>query len=65
MPKSDTKDYKAFADLKGETVGAQVGTAFVEPLKKTGLFAEVKIYDTIPDIMRDVNSGRLKAGFAD
>lgn len=25
----------------------------------------VKIYDTIPDIIRDVNSGRLKAGFAD
>ena len=34
MPKTDTKDYASFADLKGETVGAQVGTAFVEPLKK-------------------------------
>ncbi|MDP4006461.1 ABC transporter substrate-binding protein [Methylobacterium sp. NEAU K] len=65
VPKTDTKDYASFADLKGETVGAQVGTAFVEPLKKSGLFADVKIYDTIPDIIRDVNSGRLKAGFAD
>lgn len=65
VPKADTRDYAAFTDLKGETVGAQVGTAFVEPLKKSGLFAEVKIYDTIPDIIRDVNSGRLKAGFAD
>jgi len=65
VPKSDTKDYKTFEDLKGETVGAQVGTVYVEPLKKTGLFAGVKIYDTIPDIMRDVNTGRLKAGFAD
>lgn len=65
VPKADTKDYASFSDLKGETVGAQVGTAFVEPLKKSGLFAEVKIYDTIPDIIRDVNSGRLKAGFAD
>jgi polar amino acid transport system substrate-binding protein len=65
VPKADTKDYKVFEDLKGETVGAQVGTVYVEPLKKTGLFAEVKIYDTIPDIMRDVNTGRLKAGFAD
>ena len=36
-----------------------------EPLKKTGLFADVKVYDTIADIMRDVNSGRLKAGFGD
>ncbi len=25
----------------------------------------MKIYDAIPDIIRDVNSGRLKAGFAD
>ena len=65
VPKADTKDYTSFADLKGETVGAQVGTAFVDPLTKSGLFAEVKIYDSIPDIIRDVNSGRLKAGFAD
>jgi polar amino acid transport system substrate-binding protein len=65
VPKSDTKDYTKFEELKGETVGAQVGTVYVEPLKKTGYFAEVKIYDTIPDILRDVNTGRLKAGFAD
>ncbi len=65
VPKTDAKDYVAFADLKGETVGAQVGTVYVEPLKKTGLFADVKVYDSIPDILRDVNTGRLKAGFAD
>jgi polar amino acid transport system substrate-binding protein len=65
VPKSDTKEYKEFADLKGLTVGAQVGTVYVEPLQKTGLFAEVKIYDSIPDILRDANTGRLKAGFAD
>src|SRR5947207_8487136 len=65
VPKSDAKEYKTFEDLKGETVGAQVGTVYVEPLKKAGLFADVKIYDTIPDIMRDVNTGRLKAGFGD
>ena len=65
VPKTDTKDYTTLEDLKGEIVGAQVGTAFVDALKKTGLFSEVKAYDTIPDILRDVNSGRLKAGFAD
>jgi polar amino acid transport system substrate-binding protein len=65
VPKGDTKDYASLEDLKGFTVGAQVGTAYVEPLKKTGYFPEVKIYENIPDIMRDVNSGRLKAGFAD
>ena len=65
MPKSDTKNYTSAEDLKGEVVGAQVGTAYVDALKKTGLFAEVKVYDTIPDILRDVNTGRLKAGYAD
>jgi polar amino acid transport system substrate-binding protein len=65
VPNTDKKDYAALEDLKGEVVGAQVGTAFVDALKKTGLFGEVKVYDTIPDILRDVNTGRLKAGFAD
>ena len=65
VPKSDAKDYKEFAELKGEAVGAQKGTAYVEPLQKSGLFSEVKIYDTIPAILADVNTGRLKAGFAD
>ena len=65
VPKSDGKDYAAFADLKGEAVGAQKGTAYVEPLQKTGLFSDVKIYDNIPSILADVNTGRLKAGFAD
>jgi polar amino acid transport system substrate-binding protein len=65
VPRSDAKDYKAFADLKGEAVGAQKGTAFVDPLQKAGLFTDVKIYDTIPAILADVNTGRLKAGFAD
>jgi polar amino acid transport system substrate-binding protein len=65
VPKTDTRDYASQEDLKGEVVGAQVGTAFVDALKKTGLFSEVKAYDTIPDILRDVNAGRLKAGFGD
>src|SRR5580700_934293 len=63
VPKSDGKNYVGFDDMKGYTVGAQVGTAFVEPLKK--VFPEVKVYDNIPDIMRDVNAGRIQAGFAD
>jgi len=61
----DTKDYTSMADLKGEIVGVQIGTAYVKPLTDSGLFKEIKVYDTIPDIIRDVNSGRLKAGFAD
>jgi polar amino acid transport system substrate-binding protein len=61
----DPTDYKSFEDLKGETVGVQIGTAYVKPLTDSGLFKEIKVYDTIPDIIRDVNIGRIKAGFAD
>jgi polar amino acid transport system substrate-binding protein len=61
----DKKDYKSLADLKGETVGAQVGTVYVDFLKKNGEFAEVKTYDSIADIIRDVGLGRIKAGFGD
>lgn len=61
----DNKPYKSLADLKGETVGAQVGTVYVDFLKKNGEFAEVKTYDSIADIIRDVGLGRLKAGFGD
>jgi polar amino acid transport system substrate-binding protein len=65
VPKTDIKNYAGQDEFKGEVVGAQVGTAFVDALKKSGLFSDVKAYDTIPDILRDVNVGRLKAGFAD
>jgi polar amino acid transport system substrate-binding protein len=65
VPKTDTKDYTSLEEFKGQAVGAQVGTAFVDALKKTGLFSEVKVYDTIVDILRDVNAGRIKAGFGD
>jgi polar amino acid transport system substrate-binding protein len=61
----DGKDYTSWQDLKGEVVGVQIGTAYVKPLQESGLFKEIKVYDSIPDIMRDVNLGRIKAGFAD
>ena len=65
VPTKDTSAYVSFADLKGKRVGVQVGTAFVEPLQKSGLFSEVKLYDTTPDLMRDANAGRIDAGVLD
>jgi polar amino acid transport system substrate-binding protein len=61
----DGKTYKSLADLKGETVGVQVGTVYVDFLKKNGEFAEIKTYDSIADIIRDVGLGRIKGGFGD
>jgi polar amino acid transport system substrate-binding protein len=65
VPVADTTAYVTMADLKGKRVGAQVGTAFVDPLQKSGLFSEVKLYDTTADLMRDANAGRIDAGFLD
>ncbi len=60
----DAKNY-TFDDLKGETVGTQIGTVFGDLLEKKGIFKEVKRYESIADIMRDVKLGRIKAGFGD
>ncbi len=65
VPAVDKRDIVDAKELAGGTVGAQVGTAYVEPLKKLGVFADVKVYDTSPDILRDVAAGRLQGGFAD
>ncbi|MBT2323325.1 amino acid ABC transporter substrate-binding protein [Variovorax paradoxus] len=65
VPVKDTTGYQTMADLKGKRVGVQVGTAFVDPLQKSGLFSEVKLYDTTADLMRDANAGRIDAGFLD
>ena len=65
VPVADKRDIADAKELAGGTVGAQVGTAYVEPLKKLGVFADVKVYDTSTDILRDVAAGRLQGGFAD
>jgi polar amino acid transport system substrate-binding protein len=61
----DNTPYKSLAELKGQIVGAQVGTVYIDFLKKNGDFAEVKVYDSLADILRDVSLGRVKAGFGD
>lgn len=65
VPVSDDTAYKTYADLKGKTVGVQVGTTFVDLFQKSGLFSDVKVYKGIPDIIADVNAGRIDAGFGD
>lgn len=65
VPVGDEKAYKTLDELKGQIVGAQVGTIYLKELQASGKFAEVKAYDSVPDIMADVNAGRIKAGFGD
>lgn len=65
VPVSDDAAYKSYNELEGKTIGVQVGTTFVDLFKKSGLFDEVKVYKSIPDIIADVNAGRIDAGFGD
>lgn len=62
---SDATAYEDLEELKGKIVGAQVGTVYIDALQASGLFPEVKIYDSIADILRDVGVGRIEAGFGD
>lgn len=57
--------YETLADLKGLSVGVQVGTAYVEPLQKIEGVREVKLYDGAQDMIRDLNVGRIEAGLLD
>ncbi|WP_106419559.1 ABC transporter substrate-binding protein [Salinicola tamaricis] len=58
-------DIHTLDDLKGQVVGAQVGTTYVRQLQATGLFPEIRNYDTLADMMRDVSLGRIVAGIGD
>lgn len=62
---ADTHPYASLEDLRGMTVGAQTGTIYIEPLRAAGLFRDVRAYDSLADIIRDVELGRIEAGFGD
>ncbi|QOR37945.1 amino acid ABC transporter substrate-binding protein [Billgrantia diversa] len=58
-------DITNLEDLEGQVIGAQVGTTYVRQLEETGLFPEIRNYDTLADMMRDVSLGRIVAGVGD
>lgn len=58
-------DIHTLEDLKGQTIGAQVGTTYLDQLQETGLFPDIRNYDTLADMMRDVSLGRIVAGVGD
>jgi len=62
---SDKTAYRSVSDLKGKVVGAQKGTVYVDFLKRAVELAEVKLYPSLADILREVSQGRLVAGFGD
>lgn len=65
VPDSDTNKYTSFADLKGKTVGIQLGTVYVAPAQASGMFKEIKQYDSSADMLRDLKNGRVDAVLLD
>ncbi|NVK32959.1 MAG: amino acid ABC transporter substrate-binding protein [Rhodobacteraceae bacterium] len=65
VPATDTAEYKSLEDIKGKRIGAQIGTNYLNVLKASGLFEEVRAYDALPDILSDVSNGRVAAGVGD
>jgi polar amino acid transport system substrate-binding protein len=61
---ADKKEYRSLADLKGLRVGAQVGTRYVDQLGPAAP-KEVKTYDSLYDILRDLRFGRIDAAYGD
>lgn len=65
VPRHDGRAYTSLADLKGMVVGAQIGTIYLDALRKANVASEIKSYDATADLMRDLNSGRIQAAIAD
>ena len=55
--KDYTKEYKSYADLKGETVGAQSGTFIAADIQKSGLFPRLQLFASGPELEQAVIDG--------
>lgn len=64
VPTRDKKEYQSIADLKGMTVGVQVGTRFYDQLQASGA-REVKTYDNLMDMLMDLSTRRIEAAYGD
>lgn len=64
VKQDDTAHYPSLRALQGLRVGAQVGTRYVDQLREAGV-TNVATYDGLNDILRDIEHGRIDAGFGD
>jgi polar amino acid transport system substrate-binding protein len=61
------KKTKSLEDLKGKTVGVQIGTSYKDMLdqKNKSLNLNIKTYQTTADLLKDIENKRLDAAIAD
>lgn len=62
---TDNTDIKGLESLQGKVVGVQVGTAYVDVLKDKWGIKDLKIYDTIGDMLTELDNRRIDAFVAD
>jgi polar amino acid transport system substrate-binding protein len=64
VSKNDSKDYKTLDDLKGEVIGVNLGGPYEDPLRKSGLYKEVRTFAGGAGAIHDaVAKGEIKAAF--
>lgn len=61
----DNAAYPDLRPLKDQVVGVQAGTIFYDQLNKLGIFKEIRTYDSIGEMIRDLSLGRIKAAVGD
>jgi polar amino acid transport system substrate-binding protein len=62
VAKSDMTEYKTWDDLRGMPIGTFAGSIYVQPMKESGLFADVRTFTTPDDLVGAVDAGAVKAG---
>jgi polar amino acid transport system substrate-binding protein len=58
------RQYKDIHDLRGMTVGVEVGTRFYDQLKTAGV-QDIKTYDNLMEMLGDLSVGRIGAAYGD
>jgi polar amino acid transport system substrate-binding protein len=61
----DATAYQSSADFVGKTVGVQTGTVSVEPMKAQQGLKELRMYDSMSDMVREVALGRIDVAVGD
>ncbi|WP_050183994.1 substrate-binding periplasmic protein [Domibacillus robiginosus] len=66
VQEGDTKT-ASLEDLKGKTIGVQMGTSFKDMLEERSpeLNLEIKTYQTLADLLKDIQAKRIDAALAD
>lgn len=64
IPSRGGRTYRSIEDLRGLTVGVQVGTRFYDQLKTAGV-REIKTYDNLMEMLGDLSVGRIGAAYGD